>query len=253
MGGVATFIKSQGNNFRVTGNVHANTIDNLKITKDAYFQTILNSTVDGISNPGTADPPPKVFPLSDANIQDWKNQAAAGGSVNGDITNCVSTLGPKKINGNVLFNSNCNTIVNSPIWITGNLTLNSNNDLRLNSNYGSTSGIIIVDGQVILGNNNKLEGSGIGSSILMVLSNYDSRTNGISAIVVNNSGNNGVYYAKNGIIEPGNSNSYTELTAWGIKLINNSVLNYKTGLSSTLFSSGPTGAFSVVKGTYQLK
>lgn len=253
MGGVTTKLKATGNNFEVKGNAHANTIDNVKITKDAYFQTIINSTVQGIQNPGSSDPPPKVFPISDANIWDWQQQAALGGTIDGSITNCLSTLGPKRINGNVTINSNCNMVLKSPLYITGNLTINSNNTIRLDPSYGNTSGLVIVDGQVIIGSNNHLEGSGVGSSILMVLSNYNSKTSGISAIVVNNSGNNGVYYAKDGIIEPGNSNSYTELTAWGIRLVNNSTLDYKTGLSSTLFSSGPSGAFSVIKGTYQLK
>lgn len=253
MGGVETKLRSTGSNFLINADAHAHTIDGVKISKDAYYQSILNSSVTGISNPGTADPPPKVFPLSDANIDEWKQQAQTGGVINSSITSCTSTLGPKKIIGDVIFNSNCVVTVGSPIWITGNLVLNSNNHLTLNSNYGNASGIIIVDGQVTIGSNNELEGSGIGSSILMILSNYDSRTSGIPAIVVNNEGNNGVYYAKDGIIEPGNKNDYTELTAWGIKLINNSTLNYKTGLSSTIFSAGPSGSFSVIKGTYQLK
>lgn len=253
MGGVITSIKSEGNNFVIDGNVHANTIDNIKVLKDAYFQTIINSTVLGVSYPGSTDPPPKVFPISDANISDWKQQAQNGGVINNGINSCVSSLGPAKIVGDVNFNSNCQLIINSPVWITGNLNINSNNILRLSSNYGSTSGLIIVDGQVTIGSNNSLEGTGIGSSILMVLSNYDSKASGISAIIVNNEGNNGVYYAKDGIIEPGNKNNYTELTAWGIKLINNSTLTYKTGLSSTLFSAGPSGSYSIIKGTYQLK
>ena len=252
LGGVITVIRSEGNNFEIDGDVHANTVDNVEISNDAYYQTILNSTVGGISNPGSSDPPPKVFPISDANINDWKMQAEAGGEV-GSISSCQNALGPVKVDGDVDFNSNCVVTINSPIYITGDLNLNSNNRLTLNSSYGNTSGVIIVEGQVSVGSNNKLEGTGVGSSILMILSNYNSKTSGISAVIVGNEGNNGVYYAKDGIIEPGNKNNYTELTAWGIKLINNSTLDYKTGLSSTLFSSGPSGSFSVVKGTYQLK
>lgn len=253
MGGVVTTIKSEAGNFIVNGDVHANTIDNIKILKDAYYQTIINSTVSGDSYPGSTVPAPKVFPISDANISDWEQNAEAGGVIDGDITDCVSSLGPVKIIGSIEFNSHCTVNINSPVYITGDLIINSNNKLTLNSTYGSTSGVIVVGGQVELGSNNKLEGTGVGSSILMVLSKYDSKTNQIPAIVVTNEGNNGVYYAKDGIIEPGNKNEYTELTAWGIKLINNSTLNYLTGLSSTLFSAGPSGSFSVVKGTYQLK
>lgn len=256
LGGVITSIKSEGNNFNVSGDVHANTIDGLNIGSDAYYKTKINTNVSGTSYPGSNVPAPKVFPISDANIAEWKDQADGepdGTASTGSITSCVSSLGPIKVQGDVNLNSNCNITINSPIWITGNLTLNSNNTLKLNSSYGSTSGVIVVDGQVTLGSNNKLEGTGTGSSILMVLSNYNSKTSGISAIIVNNEGNNGVYYAKDGIIEPGNKNDYAELTAWGIKLINNSTLNYLTGLSSTLFSSGPSGSFSVIKGSYQVK
>lgn len=251
MGGSITSVVGN-NDFSVGGNVHAHTIQNLTIQKDAYYQSISNSTAANY-HPGLADPPPKVFPISDANIADWKNQAQLAGITSGDITNCVSVLNSQKIIGNVTFNSNCNVTVKSPIWITGNLTINSNNNLTLDSGYGDSSGIILVDGQVTLGSNNNLKGSGTGSSILMVLSTYDSRTNGNTAIAVTNTGNSGVFYAATGIIQPGNKNQYKELSGWGISLINNSELNYETGLSSTLFTSGPSGSYSLVKGTYQVR
>lgn len=252
MGGTITSITG-GNNFTVSGSVHANTIQNLTIAKDAYFQTIVNSTVSGTSHPGSADPAPKVFPISDANVSEWRVQASNAGARTGDLTTCPSTLSSSKIIGNVTLGSNCTVTIGSPIWITGNLTLDSNNTFKLDPAFGSTSGVIVVDGQVTLNSNNKLQGTGVGSSLLMVLSNYDSRSNNISAIAVNGNGNSGVLYAGAGIIQPGNNNTFKELTAWGISLINNSVINYETGLSSTLFSSGPSGSYSLIKGTYQVK
>ena len=158
-----------------------------------------------------------------------------------------------KIVGNVTLNSCPDMIIKSPIWITGNFTMNSGNELTLDSSYGSSSGVIIVDGKISMNSNNHLNGTDIGSSLLMGLSNYDSRTNGVPAIAVNSNGNTGVYYASKGIIEPGTSNTFKELTAWGIRLVNSSSINYETGLSSQLFSSGPTGSFSLIKGTYQVK
>lgn len=252
MGGAITSFRA-GNNSRVNGSVHANTIENLIIGADAYYKTIISSTVNGQSFPNSEDPPPKVFPISDANITDWQNQATTNGVVGGDITSCMTVLDAKKYVGNVTFDNNCVITVKSPVWITGNLTLNNRNTLRLDSSYGSSSGVIIVEGTVNLGNDNILQGSGQESSILMILSSYDSRTNGISAIKINNTGNSGVFYANKGIIEPGNNNQYKELTAWQIKLTNDTVINYETGLSSALFSSGPSGSFSLVKGTYQVK
>ncbi|MBI2600132.1 hypothetical protein HYW43_04425, partial [Candidatus Daviesbacteria bacterium] len=204
--------------------------------------------------PGSADAPPKVFPISDANVTDWKSQVDKPETTTiGDITSCVSSLGPRKIVGNVNFNSGCNVTIKSPIWITGNLTLNSNNILTLDSSYQGTSGVIITDGTIEMNSNNHLNGTGVGNSLLMALTSYDSRTNGISAVKVNSNGNSGVYYASTGIIEPGTGNTFKELTAWKIKLINSSIIDYETGLSSSLFTSGPSGSYSIVKGTYQVK
>lgn len=253
LGGEPTSVQADANKMTVAGEVHAHMIENLIISKDAYYQTILNSTVSGTSYPGSADPPPKVFPISEANTAEWKQVAENNGVTAGDITACVDVLDSKKIDGNVTLNSGCRVIVKSPVWITGNLTLNSNNILTLDSGYGAGSGVIMVDGKVEINSNNHLNGSGVGSSLLMVLSTFDSRINNESAVKVNSNGNTGVYYASAGIIEPGTGNSFKELTAWKIKLINNSVIDYETGLSSTMFTSGPTGAYSLVKGTYQVK
>lgn len=257
LGGAPTSIRAQ-KSLQVDGSVYANTIEKLTIGQDAYYQTITASSVGGSQHPGANDPPPKVFPISDANVAEWKDIADGVDGTNvqtGDITNCLSTLGPKKIEGSIIFDNSksCTVTITSPVWVTGNVDLHNSNIFKLPDSYGSSSGVIVVDGSVTLDNNNKFYGSGVGSSILMVLSEYDSRSNGISAIQIKNNGNTGVFYASAGIIEPGNNNTFKELTAWGIKLVNNSTIDYETGLSSTLFSSGPSGSFSLVKGTYQVK
>lgn len=243
---------SAGNSFTVGGNAHANTLENLTIQKDAYYQTLINTTVGGVGYSNSQDPPPKPFPLSDANIAEWKQQAENAGVTTEDISVC-SNLNAGKIVGSVTFNSNCNITVSSPIWITGDFIINTNNTIALEQSFGPISGIIVVDGIISLGSNNHVVGSGVDSSVLLLLSTYDSRTNGISAIQISNTGNVVVLYADKGIIEPGNSNQFKELTAWGIKLINNGQITYDTGLSSSLFSSGPAGSFGLVKGTYQVK
>lgn len=252
MGGVPTSIKG-GNSDKVKGSVHANTIDNLNIEKDAYFQTITRSDVLGAEYPGSIDPPPKVFPISGANINQWKKEAESFGVSSGNINTCLQTLGPGKIIGNIALDNSCTVTVKSPIWVTGNFSLGNSNTLKLDSNFGVSSGVIIVDGVSSLGNSNKLEGTGVGSSFLMLLSTFDSRSNDIAAIDVTNSGNTAVLYADKGIIEPGNSNSFKELTAWKIRLTNSSTITYETGLSSTLFTSGPSGSYSLLKGSYQIK
>ncbi len=251
IGGVHTYFDG-GSNAKVNGSVHANTIKNVTIAQDAYYQALVNTTASNY-HPSTADPAPKSFPISDANIAEWQTQAAAN-TYTGNISTCVSQLGPGKYVGNIVFDNHCEIVVVSPVWITGSFELKNGNTLTLSDTFGETSGVIIVDGIITLGNGNGVVGAGTtGNSILMMLSTYDSRQNGVSAIKVSNTGNSGFLYAHKGIIEPGNSNTYKELTAWGIKIFSSSEVNYETGLASAFFSSGPSGSYSIIKGTYQLK
>lgn len=248
MGGAPTSVTAGQIKMTVGGDAHANMIENLTITGGAYYQTITNSTA-GSLNPDSADPPPKVFPISDANIADWKTQAEQTTLAN---PVCGSTWGPGKFTGNVtISDTGCILTVKSPIWITGNFDIGNQHTIKLDQGYGTASGVIVVDGLITLGNGNILKGTDQGSSLLMALSTYDSRISGIAAIDVTNTANSGVFYANNGIIQPGNGNTYKELTAWGIRLANGTILNYETGLASTLFSSGPGGSYTLVKGTYQ--
>lgn len=251
MGGVATHLDGD-DRLTVGGNVHANTIKDVSIDKDAYYQIISSSVVRGNSHPNSEDPPPKVFPISDANINEWKSMASAGGTIPG-FSNCPSQILSQKINGSIDLVKCGNITVKSPIWITGDLILDNGNIFTLSNEYQGTSGVIIVDGKVVMKNNNHFKGTGVGNSLLMVLSNYNSKATGLPAIEIKNNGNSGVFYAGNGIIFPGNGNTFKELTAWKISLIQNSIVDYEQGLSSTLFSSGPSGSYSLIKGTYQVK
>lgn len=255
MGGETTYIQGQ-NGANIDGNAHANTLRDLTIGQGAYYQAASNITA-GSSHPGEPDPAVKVMPISDANITAWQNEAAdptkGGGVYNGDISSCVSTLGPGKYVGNVTFSNNCVVTVKNPVWITGNLTLGNSNTLRLDASYGASSGVIIVDGIVNLANNNSLRGSGTDGSYLLALSTYDSTIDGVYAITVSNSGNQGAFYAGKGIVEIQNTNYLSEVTAWKLRLSNGVTINYESGLASSFFTSGPSGSYSLLKGTYQLK
>ena len=258
MGGTTNSLLS-GNGTRVQGDVHANTIDRLIIDGDAYYQTITNSTVSGSScpnshcYPGSEDPSPQTFPISEANITGWKSEAGAAGPISQPTCGSQTAWGPGKYIGNLTLQNSCSIKVKTPIWITGNLTMGNENRFTLDSSYGTGSGIIVMDGQATMGNQNKLLGTGEGNSILVLLTTYDSRTNNNSAITIGNIGNTGVFYADKGIIDPGNENQFKEITAWKIKITNESIIDYETGLASILFTSGPTGGYTLVKGSYQIR
>lgn len=252
MGGTTNSLLA-GNNTRVKGDTHANTIDRLIIERDAYYQSITNSTVLGSSFPGSEDPPPQNFPISEANITGWKTEAAEAGPIYQPVCGSPTAWGPGKFTGDLTLQNACILKVKTPIWVAGKITMGNDNRFTLDSSYGTGSGIIVIDGQASMGNENKLLGTGEGNSILALLTTYDSRNNNNSAITIGNIGNTGVFYADKGIIDPGNENQFKEITAWKIKITNESVIDYETGLASILFSSGPSGSYSLVKGTYQIK
>lgn len=254
MGGEPTSFHLDTNSV-VEGTVYANTITgNMTINEDAYYQTNIGPSVvvQGTKYPGSSDPPPTVFPISDANITEWKNQAEAAGVTNGNVSGCPSILGPGKIEGNVFIENNCSLTVFSPVWITGTLTTGNTVKFTLHESFGAGSGMIIVDGTSVFGNTVEFVGSGPGSYI-MLLSTYNTQLNGGKAINTGNSSKSGIMYAPFGSVELANGSNFRELTAWKVEMGNGGTLNYQSGLASTFFSAGPGGSYSLVRGTYQIK
>lgn len=254
MGGVSTSI-SMNNGSVAQGNVHANTINGLIINKDAYYQVITNSTVLGQSYPNSADPAPEAMPISSSNIEEWQSQAEGYGVTTGDLSGCPSRVGPGKFIGNFTTDSNCANAINviTPVWITGNLTVGNSVTFKMDASLGSSSGVIIVDGRTLFGNGDDLLGTGEEGSYLTLLSTYDSRSTGIPAIDTGNSSITGILYAPFGIISLANNADFKEAVAWKINTGTRTILSYDSGLISTVFSAGPSGSFSLVKGTYQVK
>ncbi len=255
MGGVVTSI-SMGNGSVVRGNVHANTISGFTINKDAYYQVINDSTVEGVAYPNSPDPVPIAMPISGANISDWQSGpfgAASYGTTTGDITGCPSRLGPGKIVGDVTINNTCTITVTTPIWITGNLSTGNSDIFQMDPSLGSSSGMIIVDGITTFANGDNLLGTGVNGSYLMLLSTYNSQSNGIIAINTNNSSITGILYAPFGIISLANNATFKEAVAWQINMGTGTTLTYDSGLVSTFFSTGPSGSYALIKGTYQVK
>ncbi len=62
-----------------TSSAYAHMIKSSTIDGDAYYQTISGSTVGGASHPGSSDKPTAPLPISDATLDQWEQDAAAGG------------------------------------------------------------------------------------------------------------------------------------------------------------------------------
>lgn len=224
------------------------------VVGDAWANTISGSSVAGTKyckvgtgcNTTREDPTAQAYPISNGNITDWKATAEEGGIIQGnqDIES-ATTLGPKKIIGDLNVKNTLN--LSGTLWVTGNFVVDNKANVKLFSGYGSNSGIIIVDGKIILGNGATFSGSGVAtSSYVMTISTYSSpggdddfaidTENHVGAVILN---------AQNGIIHFKNHASAKAVTGRKIIMDPESSIIYDSGLIDINFSSGPSGAWSI--------
>lgn len=257
-----------------TSSVYANTIGNSSrattIDKNAYYATtITNTTVSGTSYPGSSDQGVAPLPISDEQIEEWKDIAEAGGVINTcngsgnyEITSNAS-LGPKKIACNLVIKGNNVTLtVTGHIWVAGNITTQTGPTISIDSSLGSENVAIIADnpanttgsGIITIQQNTNFQGSGSANSFVFMISQNDSAEQGgnTTAISLSQGASAMVAYAAHGIIELGQSVSVKEVTAYKVVLKNSANIVYDSGLPSALFDSGPSGGYSITSWKEQI-
>ena len=255
----------------VQADAHANTITNSKICGDAYYESIdagsldfLNNpttqicgvpTTDGTAYPNSPDPPVENMPISQGNIDQWKADAQAGGTIAGNYSITSNTsLGPKEITGDLVMTSNNKTLtVTGTIYVHGNIDISNGSTIRCNASYGANSCLIVADGWIHTSNNGTFAGSGTTGSFIMLLTTLacdgsfsTGCTHHDGAVDVHNNATGVIFYAQNGKVNLHNGVNVTEVTAYKLALDNNATITYDQGLMNTVFSSGPSGGFEIL-------
>lgn len=247
-------------NVHATGTAYAHTIEDSTIDKDAYYVVKTNTTVGGISYPGSADQATTTMPISDATIADFEAEAELGGSVtcsSGLYTiSSNTTIGPKKIPCNLeIRGSGTQVTLTGHIWVTGNIETKNSPTIKIDSSLGNKSLAIIADnpsdasgsGIITLQNNTTYQGSGTtGSFVFLISMNNSAETGGTTDAITQSQGSGAmVLYAPHGQVTLQQSVNLKEVTAYKIIMQNTAQVRYDTGLPSTLFDSGPSGGFEV--------
>ncbi len=240
--GVGGFV--MGGNSVVNGNVYSNGDitggNGSSITGSANAVGTISNVSVGTSQTGVL---PQDMPVTQAEIDGWKLDAATTTFVgNKTINGSNNNLGPMKIQGNLILSNNATLTITGTLWVTGTITLGNNATINLSSNYGATGGIVIADGDISLGNDVNLSGSGTTGSYLMFIS---LSTSSLAIDMGNGNAATVMLYAPNGTINVKNNASLRALSAKTINLGNNVELNYVTGIIDTTFSSGPSGGWSI--------
>ncbi len=258
LGGVAS--GSSCTSLSTPYNAYAHTITNSTITGTPYCQS--GSGNNKACNTSTGVPAPEAMPISDDNIVQWKSDATAGTTITGDynISSGSVTLGPTKIVGNMTVSGTATVTLANTVWVTGNVSFSGvggGSQVKLASTFGSQSGILVADGQISIGNSVSFQDSGTSGSYIMLLStsSCDESTTGSpctgkNAIEISNNANIIIANAQRGTVNFSNNATVKEVVGEKIRLKNNVIIRYGSGLPSTLFQSGSGGAWVFVPGTY---
>jgi len=237
-------------------NAWAHTIKGATVTGSLYCQT--GSYINKACNTSKADPAPQPMPLSDGNIQDWKNDATAGGTLSGDyhVGWAGATLGPKKIVGNLLVDGGGTLTVSGTLWVTGTITVTSGGIVRLASSYGANDGALVADGIVSVNGGGTFYGSGTTGSYPFLITTSacpaESGCNGANAVTLSGGAGTVAIIAQDGTASINGGSALKAVTAKQIIMSGGATLTYDSGLINANFSSGPGGSWEFVPGTYAI-
>jgi len=253
------------NSIIVAGN--GNKIDGITVGNDATVHTckdsniggnltyvsggsIQNCTVGGATSTRPNEIELQPLPISQSQIDEWEEDAAAGGVITTNISiSGTKILGPIQIGTstnpkNLTVENGATLIIEGTVYVTGDITFNNNATVNLDSSYGSLSGIILTEGVITVENNVILNGSGQAGSYVLLLSTKNDTTNPVIDIR-NNAAGSVIYYANSGLIYLANNMYAREVTGYKIQIANNAIIQYESGLEETNFSSGPGGSWEV--------
>lgn len=242
-----------------TSSVYAHTISGATIDKNAYYQTLTSTTVGGVKYPGSADQATSSLPISDTTITQWKTAATTGGVISGPcpyrISSGTVTLGPKEIDCDLEILNSATVNLAGMVWVKGNVSISNNAVIQISPSISGTTVAIIADNpserltgsKISVLNSAIFNGSGTNSFVQLVSMNTSAENAGTEdAITVKNNISGALLlYAPHGSIVLENSVNLKEVTAYLLHLKNTASVMYDTGLTSVLFTSGPSGGYQI--------
>lgn len=251
--GSATAANDEIEKVTVNGTAKANKISNAKINGDAYYQILTNSTVTGAEYPGSPTPPPAPFPITDDTIQQWRRDAADGGTISGDYLppdGQTVSLGPVEITGDLRLENNQILNQTGIIYVHGSVWFDNNAVIRLDPAYGARSGVLLSDGPMHLKNNGQFQGAGSGSYVIL-LTTATGGGHHDGAVDLHNNASGTIFYAPNGLINFHNNVTAGNITAKSLKLSNGAILEYNNNMQNIVVVSSPTANWVLDRGTWR--
>lgn len=241
------------------GDAWATLVKGSTVAGNLYCTTGTNNNKACNTTHGT--PSQVDLPFTVANMQTWKDTAAAGGTITGATKcpggyasgNCTvnyagATFGPGKITGNLIVNGGGTLTLTGPIWVVGTVTITGGGKVVLPSSYSSNSETIISDSTISITGGGSA-GSGTSGSYLFFVSTsrcpYDTYCAGNNAITISGGAGAIALSAQYGTVALSGSATLASATGNAISVTGGSTVTYNSGLASPSFTSGPTGGWGV--------
>ncbi|MEA3249215.1 MAG: hypothetical protein U9Q03_02560 [Patescibacteria group bacterium] len=244
----------------VNYDTHADKVIDSVVGGDAYYDTdISGSTVTGAQYPGSATPDTEELP--DIDLAFWHQSAEVGGTITGDYAPAdESTLGPKKINGDLIINNNIDVTITGPVWVVGDIITGNGCSFTLDSSFGRYSTAILADdpsdqaniGYIDLTNGTSIYGSGDPKSHLMFITTNTSISSTTPALNVANNASGAVFIATAGMLKLANNAGAKSLSAYQLFVSQNATVTYvESALADATFANSPGGVWRLGAGGWR--
>ena len=192
------------------------------------------------------------MPVSQANIDQWKAEAEAGGTYNGNLLVDWDgdILGPKKITGNLTVNGGGTLLVTGTLWVQGYIIVTGGGKIKISPSLGANSAIILSDKYVQVDGGGQFEGSGTAGSYPVIVStsicpNTTPCAYNNSAISLSGGAGAVVLNAPFGKVQINGGSGARSVSGHSIHISGGGIVTYETGLANLSFTSGPSGGWEI--------
>jgi len=242
-----------------TGDAWASNVIGASVAGNLYCQT--GSLNNKVCDTSKGIPPAEPMPFTEEDINNWKAEGTAGGTITGS-TNCPggysggnctvgwqnASFGPGKITGNLIVNGGGTLTLTGTVYVVGTVTVTGGGHIVLPAGYSEYSATIVSDGYVLL-SGGSYTGSGSAGSYLFFVSTstcpVGAGCSGLNAINVTAGSGTIAVCAQSGTVSLSGGVSVKAVVGKTISVIGGSEVVYEEGLASPSFVSGSSGGWNV--------
>jgi len=242
----------------IAGNAQADEL--IRCSIDGNAQATIPPTDCSYGGDFNIADPPQPMPTEPVDIDFWKQQAEQASVWLGDCiidsktgpSDCsgeAKQLGPVKIEGNFIINSNSEFTLTGPVWVEGDLTINSNTDIHIDESLGSEGVVIVVDypsdkfgrGKIETESNVDFFQTSSGGPAVFISTNTQDNCLSSPAISVASNTSTVVFSAPDGCIFFRSNSFVRGVSAKKIHLSSNSIIEYDPRLATVILKTGLGG------------